>query len=116
MNPPDCIFCRIAAGEIPAKVVYQDEHVVAFRDIDPQAPVHVLVVPRLHVPSLELAVDADCELLGHLLLGARAAARGEGCAGSGYRAVLNVGADGGQLVPHVHVHVLGGRGLGWPPG
>lgn len=116
MNPSDCIFCRIAAGEIPAQVVYQDEHVVAFRDIDPQAPMHVLVIPRSHVASLESAADADRELLGRMLLGASAAARAEGYAESGYRAVLNVGADGGQLVPHVHVHVLGGRGLGWPPG
>jgi histidine triad (HIT) family protein len=116
VNPPECIFCRIASGEIPAAVVYQDEHVLAFRDIDPQAPMHLLVIPRRHIPSLELAVDADREILGRLLLGASAAARAEGCAESGYRAVLNVGADGGQLVPHVHVHILGGRGLGWPPG
>ncbi len=116
VNPSDCIFCRIAAGEIPAAVVYRDEHVLAFRDIDPQAPMHVLVVPRRHIPSLELAADADRELLGRLLQGASAAARAEGYAESGYRAVLNVGADGGQLVPHVHVHVLGGRQLGWPPG
>lgn len=116
MNPPDCIFCRIAAGEIPAKVVHEDEHVLAFRDIDPQAPMHVLVIPRRHVPSLEMATDADGELMGRLLLGASLAARAEGYAESGYRAVLNVGSDGGQLVPHVHVHVLGGRELGWPPG
>jgi histidine triad (HIT) family protein len=116
VNPSDCIFCRIASGEIPATVVYRDEHVVAFRDIDPQAPKHVLVIPLRHIPSLELAVEADRETLGRMLLGVSAAARAEGVAESGYRAVLNVGADGGQLVPHVHVHVLGGRGLGWPPG
>lgn len=116
MTSPDCVFCRIAAGQIPATVVYQDEHVLSFRDIDPRAPLHVLVIPRRHIASLELASDADRDLLGRLLLGASAAARAEGFAATGYRAVLNVGSDGGQLVPHVHVHVLGGRGLGWPPG
>jgi len=116
VTSPDCIFCRIAAGQIPATVVYQDEHVLSFRDIDPQAPMHVLVIPRRHVASLELASEADRYLLGSLLLGASAAARAEGFAQTGYRAVLNVGVDGGQAVPHVHVHVLGGRGLGWPPG
>lgn len=116
MTAPDCIFCRIASGSIPATVVHQDEHVLAFRDIDPKAPMHVLVVPRRHLASLELASEADRDILGRLLLGASAAARAEGFSATGYRAVLNVGADGGQLVPHVHVHVLGGRALGWPPG
>lgn len=116
MTPSDCLFCRIAAGEIPASLVHQDEHVVAFRDINPQAPVHVLVIPREHVASLDAVGDGDGGLLGRLFLAARDVARSQGLAGDGYRAVLNVGADGGQTVHHVHVHVLGGRALSWPPG
>lgn len=116
MTSNDCLFCRIAAGEIPATVVHQDEHLVAFRDINPQAPVHILLIPREHVASLDAAGPDHGALLGHLLLTARTLARSEGIAEDGYRAVLNVGADGGQTVHHLHLHVLGGRGLGWPPG
>lgn len=116
MTASDCIFCRIASGEIPAAVVHRDEHVVAFRDLHPQAPVHVLVIPREHVASLDAATDEHGALLGRLYLAARDVARAEGIAEDGYRTVLNVGADGGQTVHHVHVHVLGGRSLGWPPG
>lgn len=116
MTSNDCLFCRIAGGEIPAAVVHQDEHLVAFRDINPQAPVHVLLIPREHVSSLDAAGPEHAALLGHLLLTARALARAEGIAEDGYRAVLNVGADGGQTVHHLHLHLLGGRGLGWPPG
>jgi histidine triad (HIT) family protein len=116
LSSTDCMFCRIVAGEIPAEVVRSDEHTVAFRDIGPQAPVHVLVVPREHVSSLETVGAEQGDLLGALLLAARAVARQEGLAEDGYRAVLNVGADGGQTVPHLHVHVLGGRSLRWPPG
>lgn len=116
MSSPDCMFCRIVAGEIPAGIIRSDEHTVAFRDIHPQAPVHVLVVPRTHVSSLETVDPDDGDLLGALFLAARDVARQEGLAEDGYRTVLNVGADGGQTVPHLHVHVLGGRSMRWPPG
>jgi histidine triad (HIT) family protein len=116
LSSSDCLFCRIVAGEIPAAVIRSDERTVAFRDIGPQAPVHVLVVPREHVSSVEAVRDDQGELLGALVLAARDAARQEQLAEDGYRMVLNVGADGGQTVPHLHVHVLGGRALHWPPG
>lgn len=110
-----CIFCRIAAGEVPAQVVHGDEQAVAFRDINPQAPVHVLVIPREHIPSLAEVGEEHAGLLGHLLLLASRVAREEGLSG-GYRLVVNSGRDGGQTVDHLHLHLLGGRGLGWPPG
>lgn len=110
----ECIFCRIVAGTIPAARVAENERGVAFRDLHPQAPVHVLVVPRRHVDGL--AAAADGEELGALLLLAREVAEREGVAASGYRVVTNSGADGGQTVGHLHLHVLGGRALGWPPG
>lgn len=116
MSSSDCIFCRIAAGSIPADVIHADDQVVAFRDISPQAPVHVLVIPREHVASLDAAADGHADLLGRMLLVARDLARKDGIAGDGYRAVLNVGADGGQTVHHIHLHLLGGRALRWPPG
>ena len=116
MNDPSCLFCRIAGGDIPATLVHEDEHLVAFRDIDPQAPLHVLVIPREHVGSLDEADDGHREILGSMLLLARDLARAEGVAESGYRTVLNVGSNGGQSVFHVHLHVLGGRRLRWPPG
>jgi histidine triad (HIT) family protein len=116
LSPSDCLFCKIAAGDIPAKIVHQDEHIVAFRDIHPQAPVHVLLIPREHIASLDAALPDHRALLGDLLLAARDLARSEGMAEDGYRTVLNVGADGGQTVHHLHVHLLGGRSLGWPPG
>ncbi len=111
-----CIFCRIAAGEVPAQLVYQDEQVLAFRDIQPQAPVHVLVIPRRHVPSLAEVTEGDAGLLGHLQVVIRRVAAQEGLDGSGYRVVVNCGADALQTVPHLHYHVLGGRRMGWPPG
>ena len=110
----NCLFCRIARKEIPATIVFEDETVVAFRDIDAKAPTHVLVIPRAHVPSLNDAKDAA--LLGTLQIAASAIARAEGIAESGYRTVMNCGADAGQTVFHVHLHLLGGRKLGWPPG
>ena len=110
----DCLFCRIVSGEIPAKLVAQSDACVAFRDIDPQAPVHVLVIPRRHLSSLD-ALD-DPTVLGQVGLLAAEVARSEGIATSGYRAVLNTGSDAGQSVPHLHMHVLGGRRLKWPPG
>jgi len=116
LSPTDYLFCRIAGGEIPAKLVHDDDRIVAFRDINPQAPIHLLLIPREHVTSLDAAQPEHGALLGELLLRARDLARAEGMAEDGYRAVLNVGADGGQTVHHLHVHLLGGRSLGWPPG
>ncbi len=116
MTDPDCIFCKIARGDVPADVVHSDDDVVAFRDANPQAPTHLLVIPREHVPSLDHAEPAHVGLLGSLLSTARTLARAEGIADDGYRTVVNVGADGGQTVHHLHLHVLGGRALDWPPG
>lgn len=110
----DCLFCRIVSGAIPAKIVAQSDDCIAFRDIDPQAPVHVLVIPRRHIASLD-ALD-DPALLGPLAAMAAKVAREEGVASSGYRAVINTGADAGQSVAHLHMHVLGGRRMKWPPG
>jgi histidine triad (HIT) family protein len=116
MTQPECLFCKIAAGESPATLVHLDDDLVAFRDISPQAPVHILVIPRGHVSSLDEAREEDRHLLGSLLLAARDIARKEGLAPGGYRAVVNTGAEGGQTVDHLHVHLLGGRSMGWPPG
>jgi histidine triad (HIT) family protein len=110
----DCIFCKIARGELPAKVVASDERFVAFHDIDPKAPTHVLVIPRAHVASLDAADDPA--LLGALLTFVRAVARQTGVTRGGYRTVLNTGKHGGQAVDHLHAHVLGGRQMTWPPG
>ncbi len=112
----DCIFCKIVAGQIPAAKVYEDERAVAFRDINPQAPTHALVIPRQHVASLSEAGEDDEALLGHLLRVAARVAHDAGHSEGGYRAVINNGPDAGQTVFHVHVHVLGGRALTWPPG
>ncbi len=109
-----CLFCRIVRGEIPAKIVRQDEHTVAFRDIDPKAPTHILVIPTEHVASL--ADARDPELVGRLMLAAAEIAASEGVTKGGYRTVINSGADAGQTVHHLHVHLLGGRKLTWPPG
>ena len=111
-----CIFCRIAAGEIPAKKVLEDDYVVAFHDLNPAAPLHVLVIPRRHVENVASAEAGDGELLGRVLLACRQVAEQCGVAQGGYRVVLNNNADAGQSVPHLHAHVLGGRSLGWPPG
>jgi histidine triad (HIT) family protein len=110
----DCLFCRIVRKEIPAKLVAEDEHSIAFRDINPQAPVHVLVVPREHVASLDEAHDPA--MIGRLALMAAEIARSEGIAENGYRAVINTNAASGQTVFHVHLHLLGGRSMHWPPG
>jgi histidine triad (HIT) family protein len=110
----DCLFCKIAGGEIPVAIIAENDHALAFRDISPQAPHHVLVIPRKHVTSLNHATD-PLEL-GSLLSLAAEVARQEGIAESGYRTVINTGQDGGQTVFHLHVHVLGGRRLTWPPG
>jgi len=111
-----CLFCRIASGEIPATVVYDDEHVVAFRDLNPHAPTHVLVVPRRHIATLNDLVPEDAELVGRMYLAARTVAHIDGVAESGYRTVFNCNADAGQTVFHLHLHVLGGRSMVWPPG
>ena len=110
----DCLFCRIVRKEIPAKLVFENEHCIAFRDIDPQAPVHVLVVPRQHVASLNEATDAA--MLGRLSLTAAEIARAEGIAEAGYRTVVNTNRGAGQTVFHIHLHLLGGREMAWPPG
>jgi histidine triad (HIT) family protein len=111
----DCIFCRIADGEIPARQVASDDHLVAFHDVAPKAPTHVLIIPRRHVASLADAGADDRELLGRLLDAARRLAGELGLA-DGFRVVINSGADAGQTVFHLHVHLLGGRAFGWPPG
>ena len=110
----DCLFCRIVAGELPAKVVAETDECVAFRDIDPKAPVHVVVVPRRHVSSLNEATDPT--LIGSLSLLAADIAKSEGIAESGYRTVINTNSDAGQTVFHIHLHLLGGRAMSWPPG
>lgn len=112
----DCLFCRIVGGEVPADVVLEGERTLAFRDIDPQAPVHVLVIPRRHIESAATVEAADAEVVADLLLGARAVAEQAGMADRGYRLVFNVGEDALNSVPHLHLHVLGGRRLTWPPG
>jgi histidine triad (HIT) family protein len=111
----DCIFCKIIAGDIPSKPVYQDDQIYAFADIHPQAPTHLLVVPRRHVASLAHLGDNDEGMLGNLLAAAARIAREAGLP-HGYRAVINTGNDGGQTVDHLHVHILGGRAMHWPPG
>lgn len=110
------LFERIIAREIPADIVYEDDTVIAIRDIHPQAPVHVLLVPKRPIPRVGAARAEDQEVLGHLLLKAGEVARRLGLDASGFRLVMNHGADGGETVPHLHCHLLGGRPLGWPPG
>ncbi|MEN6301593.1 MAG: histidine triad nucleotide-binding protein [Armatimonadia bacterium] len=112
----DCLFCKIVRGEIPSGMVYEDERVYAFRDIDPQAPVHVLVVPREHIGRVSEVGEGKEELVGHLVWVAAEVARREGVEEDGYRLVINCGEHGGQAVEHLHVHLLGGRAMGWPPG
>jgi histidine triad (HIT) family protein len=112
----DCLFCRIAAGEIPSTVVYETDQVLAFRDINPQAPTHVVVIPKAHYPDMASLAQADAALAGSVLAASGAVARQEGVAESGYRVVFNTGPEAGQSVLHVHAHVLGGRAIAWPPG
>ena len=112
----DCLFCRIARREVPATILFETERVIAFEDIRPKAPVHVLVIPRVHFASLDEAPEGSEGLLGELLVAARRAAREKGVADTGFRVVLNTGPDSGQEVRHIHFHVLGGRRLTWPPG
>ena len=114
MSDPDCLFCKIVAGDIPAEIVHEGERTIAFRDINPQAPLHVLVIPRAHVASLNEATDA-AQIGGLALLAAEIAQR-EGYGATGYRTVFNTGPQAGQTVHHVHLHLLAGRDLRWPPG
>lgn len=113
---PDCLFCKIVEGTVPASIVHRDEHLVAFKDINPQAPLHVLIVPRRHIDSLNALGPGDDDLVGEMIRRAAAIARDHGVADTGYRTVFNCNADAGQTVFHIHLHVLGGRGLSWPPG
>jgi histidine triad (HIT) family protein len=109
-----CIFCRIARGEIPAQMVANSKEFAAFRDVNPQAPTHILVIPKKHIGSLDDASDSN--LIGQMMALAAAIARQEGIAKSGYRVVINTGKNGGQSVDHLHIHLLGGRQMAWPPG
>ncbi len=112
---PDCLFCKIANKEIPSIIVYEDDEVLAFRDIDPKAPSHILLIPKKHIDSAACLSQADGPLLGRMFAAAAQLAEEEGLSG-GWRIVSNVGQDGGQSVGHLHFHLLGGRALGWPPG
>jgi histidine triad (HIT) family protein len=108
----ECVFCRIAAGEISSDIVYQDDNFLAFRDINPQAPKHIVIIPKSHIPSLAHLTKQHQALIGDLILTAQELAEREGIAESGYRLVINCGPQGGQVVPHLHLHLLGGRKLG----
>jgi len=112
----NCIFCKIAAGEIPATIVHQDEDVVAFRDLNPQAPTHILIIPRKHIATVNALEEADAATVGRLFLAARRLAAELGFAEDGYRLVLNTNAAAGQTVFHIHLHLLAGRNFAWPPG
>jgi len=112
----ECLFCAIAAGEIPATKVLETDWILAFRDINPQAPTHILVIPKAHYPDVAALAAADAGLLGEMINAAQQVAADEGVADTGYRVVFNTGVQAGQTVPHVHGHVLGGRALTWPPG
>lgn len=116
MSTDDCLFCRIARREVPAEVVYSDEHVVAFQDIQPQAPVHLLIIPRRHIATSADVTEDDVETLGRMHLVAKHLAEEFGVAKGGYRTVINCRADALQTVYHVHMHLLGGRKMSWPPG
>ncbi|MET0070387.1 MAG: histidine triad nucleotide-binding protein [Candidatus Thiodiazotropha sp.] len=112
----DCLFCKFVTGEIQPDKVYEDDDLFAFRDINPQAPTHILVIPKRHIATLNELEPSDQALLGKLTLAAQKIARDEGIDGSGYRLVINCNSDAGQSVFHIHMHLLGGRGMSWPPG
>jgi len=105
----DCVFCQIAAGKIPAEILYRDDKALAFRDIHPQAPTHIIIIPGKHIPSLAELADDDLPLMGHLIKIANQLAKNEGILNRGYRLVINCGREGGQVVPHLHIHLLGGK-------
>ena len=110
----DCVFCKIAAGEIPTEKIYEDEDIIAFNDLDPQAPIHFLVIPKKHITSLATLDESDSDLVAKIMLVIQKLAKENNL--EGYRVVTNIGEDGGQSVPHLHFHVLGGRAFHWPPG
>lgn len=112
----DCIFCKIIDGEIPSKTIYEDDTILAFEDIDVQAPVHVLVIPKQHIPSLNAIDEKSADIISHISMKLPQLAKRLGVHDSGYRVVVNCGTDGGQTVGHLHYHLLGGRSLTWPPG
>ena len=112
----NCLFCKIVAGEIPAKIIYQDDTVVAFDDINPQAPVHTVIVPRKHIATLNDLAQGDCEIVGNMVQSAAKIAKDLAIAEDGYRVVMNCNTNGGQTVFHIHLHLLGKRQMQWPPG
>ncbi len=112
----DCIFCKIVNGEIPAKVVYENDHALVFEDLNPQAPVHLLAIPKKHIASINEVEEADAETMGQLFVAARAVAQQQGFAEAGYRTTMNCGEQAGQTVFHAHLHILSGRPFSWPPG
>jgi len=116
MSDSNCLFCKILSGEIPADIVYESEMAIAFRDINPQAPTHVLIIPRKHIATINEIAEEDEALVGSLYSAAREIAAAEGIADDGYRAVMNCNEGAGQTVFHIHLHLLGGRPLSWPPG
>ena len=116
MSEPDCLFCKICSGDIPAEIVMETDDIVAFRDINPQAPTHILIIPRKHIPTINDLGEEDAGIVDKVFLAARDLAREEGLAEPGYRVVMNCNAAAGQTVFHIHLHLLGGRDLGWPPG
>ncbi len=117
MSPdPNCVFCRIIAKKIPSRIIYEDDLVTAFEDVNPQAPVHTLIVPKKHIPDIHSMTDSDKDLVGHLFLTAKKIAKDKGLDPKGYRMVINNGAGAGQTVFHLHLHILSGRHFSWPPG
>jgi histidine triad (HIT) family protein len=116
LSDGSCIFCRIVARQLPSTIVHDGGDLLAFRDIDPKAPTHILIVPRRHIQSVNELVEADAGMVGQMVLLAGSIAKREGIDATGYRLVMNTGAEAGQSVPHLHLHVLGGRGMRWPPG
>jgi len=116
MSEQDCLFCSIVAGDIPADVIYESDAAIAFRDINPQAPTHVLIIPRKHIATINDLEAGDKEIVGSMYMAAREIAQQEGIDVAGYRAVMNCNEGAGQTVFHIHLHLLGGRSLGWPPG
>lgn len=116
MNEEDCIFCKIIKKQIPCEVVYEDDKVIGFKDISPQAPVHIVIIPKEHFDDLNCIKEDQAQILGHIFIVAKKIAQSLGIAQSGYRVVTNCGEQGGQTVEHIHFHLLGGRMLQWPPG
>ena len=116
MTENDCLFCKIVAGEIPADIIFETETAIAFRDINPQAPTHVLIIPRRHIPTINDLQSGDEEIVGDLYMAAARIAADEGIAEDGYRVVMNCNEGAGQTVFHIHLHLVGGRPMGWPPG